>query len=741
MEQWEQALHARLVEGFLVEARELLSAISTSVLELEHNSDAARTQTLVETAFRAAHSLKGGARIVNFTLIETLCQSLENCLSAARHGNLPFGKALVDLSIDTTDIVEKILASSTPQAPSESLQSAAKGLCHRLEALLGSTRTQEDTPPATPAVVPDEAQEPSVPSAADPQVRAGPVETVRIPAARLDELLLQAEEMIALKLTLRQHVVRLKEISSCVAQIRHDHALSMVSGKEAQHELDRSLGQLAKQVGLLRHSSEEDARLAAGKIESFINSTKALLMFPFSSITEGLSRLVHDLAREQHKEVVLRLTGETLELDRRILQSLKSPLIHLVRNCIDHGVEVPAERNAVGKPAQAHIDINVSSIGNGKVKILVRDDGRGIDTARVIASATREGIISAEDAQKMGDEEAKSLIFRSGVSSAATVTTISGRGLGMAIVAEQVENLGGSIQVDSQTGAGSRFELVIPTALASFRGIQVQVGDRFFALPTMGVRKVGLVAESDIKTVGNRETVVVDGQTIPLVSLAAILGIPTHASGIAGKRTIIVLGSGVECVAFELDKVIGEDDMLVKGLGSQLVRVRNISGATVLGNGTVVPILNVMDLLFSSGGSHANQPIRISAEASAAENVARRVLVVDDSITSRTLLKNVLESYGYVVATASDGANAMAMLQAEAFDLVSSDVEMPNVDGFELTARIRADARLNRIPVVLVTSLESAADKQKGIEAGADAYIVKSSFDQGNLLAIISKLI
>lgn len=732
MEEWEQALHARLVEGFLVEARELLSAMATSVLELEHSSDAARTRTLVETAFRAAHSLKGGARIVNFSLIETLCQSLENCLSAVRHGNLPFDKTLVDLSIDTTDMVEKILASHDPQAPSQQLQSSAKRLHHRLETL----------PAAVPAT-----QEAPIPSAADPQTRGTAVETVRVPAARLDALLLQAEEMVALKLTLRQHVLKLKEVSACVAKIRHDQSLGAVFAKEAQHELDRSLGQLGKQLGTLRRSCEEDARLAAGKIESFIQSTKALLMFPFSSITEGLSRLVRDLAREQHKEVVLRLTGETQELDRRILQSLKSPLIHLVRNCIDHGIETPTERQAVGKPAQAHIDIHVSSIGNGKVKILVHDDGRGIDAAKVIASAIREGILGEEEARTMGEKEARSLIFRSGVSSAATITTISGRGLGMAIVAEQVENLGGSIQVDSQAGSGARFELVIPTALASFRGIQVQVGERFFALPTLGVRKVGLVAESDIKTVGNRETVVVDGQTIGLVSLAAILGLPKGISSVGGKRTIMVLGSGVECVAFELDKVIGEDDMLVKGLGSQLVRVRNISGATVLGNGTVVPILNVPDLLIASSQDHQHhqhhqhQPVHMGAESRTAEPMARRVLVVDDSITSRTLLKNVLESYGYAVATASDGANAMAMLQTEAFDLVSSDVEMPNMDGFELTARIRADARLSRIPVVLVTSLESASDKQKGIEAGADAYIVKSSFDQSNLLAIISKLI
>ena len=241
---------------------------------------------------------------------------------------------------------------------------------------------------------------------------------------------------------------------------------------------------------------------------------------------------------------------------------------------------------------------------------------------------------------------------------------------------------------------------------------------------------------------GNRETIVLDQRTIPVMSLAGILGIHADEADETGVRTLIVIASGGEQAVFEVDEVIGEDDLLVKGLGPLLVRVRNVSGATVLGNGTVAPILNSLDLLKSALGGRAH-PTVAPRERADSPNVrtARRILVVDDSITSRTLLKNVLESYAYDVTTAIDGFDALAALQESPFDLVSSNVEMPRMDGFELTSRIRADERFSRLPVVLVTSMDSSEDRKKGINAGADAYIVKSSFDQGNLLDTIRRLI
>ncbi|MEI6704833.1 MAG: response regulator [Deltaproteobacteria bacterium] len=549
--------------------------------------------------------------------------------------------------------------------------------------------------------------------------------------------------MISLKLALRQNVESLKEVLDALFLIRRSSETGNFSKKDAVVELERTLGMMSKKLHSMKKSGEEEYHLAAAMVENLVQNAKSLIMFPFSFLTEGFQKLVREIAREQGKEVKLYLNGETTELDRRILQELKDPLVHMVRNCVDHGIEIPKERLAVGKSAHARIQVGISVIENGKATVTVQDDGRGIDTETIIKAAVNRGIISREKAATINENEAIQLIFHSGLSSRHEVSEISGRGLGLAIVQERIESLGGTVSVRSFMGQGTSFTMIIPLTLATFRGIQISVGQRLFAIPTLNVQRVCRLPESEFKSVGNRETIVLGGRTIPVAPLAGILGIPAARSPATGFRNLMILGTGEEQVAFELDEVIGEDDLLVKRLGPQLSRVRNVSGATVLGNGMVVPIINANDLLASAGGGHVviHSEKPVSEASGLTTRTAKRIIVVDDSITSRTLLKNVLESYGYEVQTACDGLDALAILQGgDLFDLATIDIEMPRMDGFELTARLRADDRFSRLPVVLITSLDSSEDKKKGIDAGADAYIVKSSFDQSNLLDIIRKL-
>ena len=341
---------------------------------------------------------------------------------------------------------------------------------------------------------------------------------------------------------------------------------------------------------------------------------------------------------------------------------------------------------------------------------------------------------------QLGDEEALQLIFRSGLSTRREVSHLSGRGLGMAIVQEQIEKLGGHIRVSSQTAQGTRFVLELPLALASFRGIQIRVGQRRFAVPTLSTQRVLRLDSSQIHSIEGRPTFSLDQRTVPIVSLAGLLGIAADTPAASGLQDLLLLGQEQEPIAFAVDDVLGEDDLLVKQLGPQLLRVRHIAGVSVLGDGTLLPLLNTHDLLKSARGAPSQLPAVIESDEPRA-STAHRILVVDDSITSRTLLKNVLESYGYEVKTACDGLDALTLLQSETFDLVSSDVEMPKMDGFELTAHLRADEQFSRLPVVLVTSLESVEDRQRGVDVGADAYIVKSSFDQSNLLEITRKFL
>lgn len=769
----ESELFSHLLETFKVEAREHVSAISAGLMELENSPAAERDVAALEVVYRSAHSLKGGARIVNLSLVEFLCQSLEECLAAVRRGERALTPPLLDLLHETAGVIEKILLSPSPEAPPTALKSAAIKIRRQLDDAASSGNSGVDTgkaegsrataaekppeavPPVEPPVpsapvatathaTPEPMDDVSAPSGQPPSSspRAMAAETVRVPALRLDGLMLKAEELIVCKLAMQEHASGVKELAEHLTLYRMAFSGIDALDRDGIREMDRTLATLVNRLTGLRRNMEDDNRQMSSMVENLIDDAKTLLMFPFSSVTQGFARLVRELAREQDKDIDLRLAGEEIELDRRILQELKDPLVHLLRNCIDHGVESRAERRSAGKPARARIAVSATCIDNGKVEIIIRDDGRGIEIAALRAAAVRLGVVTPEAAEAMGDDEIRRFIFRSGFSTRDEVTTISGRGLGLAIAAERVEKLGGNIFVDSAPGKGTCFRLVIPLSLATFRGIQVRVGQRLFAIPTLNVLKVCRVRQHELKTVGNQESLAVEQQTIPVVALAAILGLPADPVDPAGFQTLMLLGAGKEQAGFRVDEVIGEEDLLVKGLGPQLVRVPNISGATVLGNGAVAPVLNSIDLLRSAFGGHAHRHVSPSEGAMAkAARTARRILVVDDSITSRTLLKNVLESYGYDVTTAIDGIEALSALREANFDLVSSDVEMPRMDGFELTARIRSDERFSRLPVVLVTSMDSPEDRKKGINAGADAYIVKSSFDQTGLLDTIRKLI
>ena len=764
MESMDQELRARLLETFLIEAGEHVASINHALSALEQNQSQAGQ---LEIIFRCAHSLKGGARIVNLQLIEYLCQSLESLLSRLRQGDNSISQSLLNLLHEAVDIIDAILASGSPEMPSLAVKSACMQLRQQLDK--ATVEPANVSAPTEKSAQPDMA-EPTVatelPSAAvathiattlpeqSTTISDNPVpsaysapknntvqDTVRIPASRLDNLLVQAEEMMALKLALRQHVLGLKTLQENLNQLRREQANKTELNKDGMQQLDRTLLGLGKQLQHLKRHSEEGFRQAGSMIENLILDAKSLLMFPFSFVAEGFARSVRDIAREQGKEVTFQLSGETLELDRRILQELKDPLIHLLRNSIDHGIESPAARIHYNKPQRATISLSAGYTDNGKAEIILSDDGAGINLPQIRQVAIDKGFITPEQNAQTDDQALIPLIFRSGFSSKQDVSHLSGRGLGLAIVQEKVEKLGGTIDVSSQVGRGTQFRLVLPLTLASFRGIQIRLGEHRFAVPTLNVVRVLRLPLSHIYTVEGRETLQVEERIVPIVAMSGILGVQADPADLQEYRMLLLLGNEHEQIAFAVDEVIGEDDLLLKPLGPQLIRVRNLAGATLLGDGTVLPILNARDLLKSAQGGHA-QPVKVhDIPIGKTEPIRHRILVVDDSITSRTLLKNVLESYGYEVKTAVDGTDALALLQTEPFDLVSSDVEMPQMDGFELTARLRADERFARLPIVLVTSLESQDDRQRGVEVGADAYIVKSSFDQSNLLEIIRKFI
>ena len=737
----------RLLATFRIEAGEHLEAMASALIELEKAPSDESRAVIVERIYREAHSLKGAARAVNLAEIEALCHALESVFAALKSQRLRASAQDFDLLQQALDALGELLA-----APDGG--SLKPALLRRLEAL------------AKGAPIEAPAQEiPESPAASAPEPVAPGSATVRIATTKLDAVMRQAEELFAPRQAAGQRAIELGESVALLAawkgrRTRLQPTLRALErslaqqGKKRAGELKRVLDYLEAdglnleasedRLVALERAAERDHRALGGIVSALLEEVKELHMLPFASLLSSLPRLARELARDQGKGVKLSISGGEIEIDRRILEELKDPLNHLLRNSIDHGIEPPAARTAGGKPAVGALGIAVAQQDSSKVEILFADDGAGMDVAQLKAAAARLGLVSVEGLARMDEREALALSFRSGLSTSAMVTDLSGRGLGLAIVREKIERLSGSIVIETRPGAGTHFRIVLPLTLATFRGVLVRVAEQSFIIPAANVERVTRVAARDVRTLENRETMPLAGQAVSLVWLSELLELPRrHSSSAPESHPVVVLGLGLERIAFRVDEVIGEQEVLVKGLGRQLARVRNLAGASVLGTGQVVAVLNVPDLMKSAVKFAANLPASqpITPAGGPTEGVRRSILVVEDSITSRALLKNILESAGYRVSTAVDGLDAYTALKTAAFDLVVSDVEMPRMDGFDLTARMRADKQLAELPVVLVTALASREHRERGIDVGANAYIVKGSFDQSNLLEVVDRLI
>ncbi len=761
----------KLLATFRIEADEHLRTMSSGLLDLEKTPAGERSAEIVERVFREAHSLKGAARAVNLTQIESVCQSMESVFAALKNNQLAGSPPLLDLLQRAIDALGGLLAADagTP----DSRQPMIATLIRRLDDALKEPLPEPEKPaPLPPAQEIPSASAPAAPdepaeagSAPPPQPHSVTSETIRVSTAKLDGVMRQAEELLSPRLASSQRVKELRETAALLAgwkkerrriqpvlrlieklceRVGNDAARGRQEIRKLLEYLDAEqifIKTLEDRLARLKKSAEHDSRTLTGMTDSLLHDVKEMQLLPFSSLLEIFPRFIRELARDQGKKVELVIQGNEIEIDRRILEEMKDPFIHLLRNCVDHGVEKPGLREGKGKPAHGTVTLAISQKDSGKVEILVADDGAGIDAAKVRAAAGSLGIVSAEEAERLGEQEALALVLQSGVTTSPIITDVSGRGLGLAIVREKVERLGGTVAIESRPGAGTDLRIVLPLTLANFRGVIVRAGGRLFIIPAVSVERVARAANKDIQTVENRETIPLDGQAVSLAWLSDALEMPRK--GTAGEPAdclqAVVLALGPRRIAFRVEEIVGEQEVLVKALGRQLARVRNVAGASVLGTGQVVPVLNVPDLL-KSAVKHATAPFAPAAEKPV-ETERQSILVVEDSITSRALLKNILESAGYRVTTAVDGVDAYTALKTGAFDLVVSDVEMPRMDGFDLTAKVRVDKQLAELPVVLVTALESREHRERGIDVGANAYIVKSSFDQSNLLEVIGRLI
>ncbi|MFA5371546.1 MAG: hybrid sensor histidine kinase/response regulator [Sideroxydans sp.] len=785
----------RLLVTFRVEADEHLKAMSAGLIELEKNPVADRYAEIVEIVFREAHSLKGAARAVNLKEIESVCHPLESVLAALKNKQLAVSQPLFDLLYQTVDALGSLLAPGNT-GTTESRPAKSALLVRQLgDALQGRFAPSEMAQPvssqqAPTGTVPEEL----LVEATEPVTIAAPSlapslasETVRVSTQKLDAVMRQVEELLSPRLASAQRARELREVTASFAiwkkqrakarpvlrqieryveggakgngksndngagltklktqEIQSSEFQTKILPKLLEHLESDHLFMKTLEERLLRLSkfAAHDRRALAGMSDSLLHDVKEMHLLPFSSLLEIYPRFTRELARDQGKQVELVIQGSEIEIDRHILEEMKDPLMHLLRNCIDHGIELPAVRQGKGKLACGTISVAIAQKDGGKIEIMVADDGAGIDADKVKATSRRLNLVSAEEAEKLNEQEAQALIFLSGISTSPIITDISGRGLGLAIMREKIERLGGVVALESHQDGGTTFRITLPLMLATFRGVLVRAGEHCFVIPALSIERVARVEQQDIRTVENRATISLNGQIVALASLGDVLELPRQSStaNTSAQVALVILGTGRQRVAFQVEEILGEQEVLVKTLGRQLARVRNIAGASVLGTGRGVAVLNVPDLLTSAVKRVSAPPASDAAEKIGGTS-KRAILVVEDSITSRALLKNILESAGYRVTTAVDGVDAYTTLKTGTFDLIVSDVEMPRMDGFDLTAKVRADKQLGALPVVLVTSLESREHRERGIDVGANAYIVKSSFDQSNLLEVVRQLI
>ena len=770
------AFMKRLLSTFKVEADEHIKNITAGLIDLEKDLEPQVKAGIIETVFREAHSLKGAARAVNRSDMETLCQSLETVFSGLKHREIDLAPALFDTLHRSVDMLNAITLSPPEEAAAgpgeisritEKLAKTAMGESGAKQAIPNDQPVPRDYPPTSePKTFPPGPEFPvrETDDAARTQKKA--MSTVRISMEKLDSLLRQSEELLSLKLTADRHLEDVQELTHIfglwnkqwskiypvICEFRRLQGKRDKQGrKRRQDDIQNvkllefaelthdNMKILESRLAELRRRSDHDRYATGLMVDNLLGDVKQILMLPFSTLFEAFPKVLRDLSRDQGKEVELSISGGEIEIDRRILEEMRIVFIHLLRNTIDHGIEKPEVRKKNGKPPRGMIQIVVSRSEGNKAEILLSDDGAGIDLGGLKEASLKRGIVSPEEARKLTEQDVLTLVFQSGVSTSPIITDLSGRGLGLTIVREKIEKLGGRVLIETHRHKGTTIRMALPLTVSTFRGVLVTAAELPFIIPTTEVERTVRIKREEIRTVENRDTLSLEGIAIPLVKLSDVLEL-SERNDESPVITVLIMESQGKRIGFRVDEILTEQEILIKGMSRPLSRVRNIAAATILGSGKVVPVLNASDLVKSAATS-AVRPAKPAAPQAGGEAAKQNILVVEDSITSRMLLKNILETSGYMVKTAVDGIDAISQLKTEKFDAVVSDVDMPRMNGFNLTEKIRGDKKLAELPVVLVTALGSREDRERGIDVGANAYIVKSSFDQSNLLETLRRLI
>jgi len=751
------------VEKFVQEAREYLEVLNRSLVDLE--KDSGDTALLTEV-LRAAHTLKGSSRMLKFMDINRVSHCLEDLLEDIRDGRLAMDTEVGDaifLALDEIDVcIEEIAGGGEGDRD----MSAA---CHSLESLRGTGEptsgadgeSEDETTGEDIAAKPEEDERiPLGISRSEPEVKGSSAaaaeerhdepakkksartaeETLRIGTSSLDAAIRLAGEIRVNGMRLDHHLDELAEMRRAFRHYQGDmeRCLEGKNGREGDlAQLCRETKEFYAKIDDLYRKYREDLAGLEQMAAELQEKTLDMRMLPLSTVFDSLPRAVRDLSRTFGKEIELIVEGSETHMDKKLIERLDGPIVHMVRNCIDHGIETPEERQKAGKPTRGQLRIAASQEGD-HITIVVEDDGRGIDLEAVEKKALTKGLIDREQLERIPEREIANFIFLPGFSTAPIITDISGRGVGMDVVRSAVEELKGAVSVETEKGSGSRFSLQLPMTLTTIRAMLIECGGFSFAIPVGYIAETVTSRHGDIIQVVDREAISLKNQMIPIARLDRTLGL--EDSGPNGKERfpVLVIRSDHEHVALIIDAIVDERDILLKPIPPHMGETPCVAGVSVFGDNQISVVLHIPGVVDSMKNMARLQPV---GDKRGDGGKGRAILVVDDSLNTREIEKSIIEAYGYEVDLARDGVEGLSMVRSKPYDMIVTDLDMPRMDGFALVEHLRQEPDFAHIPIVIVTSREKEEDKKRGIEVGADAYILKGGFDQSNLIDTIESLI
>jgi len=724
------------IAKFKEEAVERLQRLNEGYIQLEISWP--NKEVLVDL-MREAHTLKGSARMVGLNSISELAHALEDILQMIKEEKLKPGEEVSEVVFQILDAMLNLAEDGDNNDELVgSLVSAArkvgKGQPETKKRLTNLSKRKSD----------DERSKDKHEENEKEEIKVHQMSTIRVKSAQIDEQLNLVGESVIIANRLLSNTSELKNLYKKIRLL--SELWGQIKDRLQEISNDRYMMEQLRSFNLVVRSLDEESKLVidfldtVAKLDFVLNDlhqrSMELRMLPASYIFSLFPRAVRDMAREFSKKIELKIEGEDTLIDKRVLEEIYDPLIHILRNAVDHGIEMPEERVALGKPETGTIIISAKQEGD-RIIVKVSDDGRGIDPELIKRIALKKGLITEAEAKTISDREAIYLIFKPGFSSKATTTETSGRGIGMDVVKLHIEEkLKGHVEIETEKGKGTTFILTLPLTLAVVRCLLIKTAGMLFAVPTSNVQETLIFGDDDIVISGGERQLKLRDEFLPFVKLADVLGM----QGIYEGNLALVVNMAGKTIAYEVEEILDEIPVVIKPIDEAINKSRLFAGATILGSGEIVLILNMAELVRSTNVTSFIDSKGIKAVGKTSGRKPR-ILVVEDSLTTRELEISLLRAAGYEVEGARDGYEAFNLLKQKRYHLVLTDIQMPRMNGYEFIRRVKRDAKLKNIPMVVVSSRSSKKDIEVGLNAGADAYITKSDFERDRLLSLIARLV